>query len=147
MTKSKKLYRSDTEKIIAGVAGGIAEFMDLDPSLIRLAFVILGIFGGGGVVIYIIMWLIVPKANTISSTNQETIKSNAQEIKSSIESATKDLNIDQDRSSNWLGWLMVGAGVYFLLTNFGYLRFVQFQQLWPVVLIVLGIYALTKSNK
>jgi|SaaInlStandDraft_3_1057020.scaffolds.fasta_scaffold04901_6 phage shock protein C len=61
MSEVKRLYRSKNEKMIAGVAGGLAEYLDLDPTIIRLLFVVLLFVGGGGGVIYILMMLIVPE--------------------------------------------------------------------------------------
>ena len=61
---NKKLYRSQKERMIGGVCGGIAEYFDVDPTFVRLAFVILAIAGGPGILIYIVMLLLVPEANT-----------------------------------------------------------------------------------
>ena len=58
--KTKKLYR--VRGLIAGVCGGLADFFGLDPSLIRIATLILILFGGLSLWVYIILWLIVPKA-------------------------------------------------------------------------------------
>jgi len=59
--KTKKLYRV-RDGIIAGVCVGLADFFGLDPSLIRIATLILILFGGLSLWVYIILWLIVPKA-------------------------------------------------------------------------------------
>ena len=58
---TKSLYRV-SDGIIAGVCGGLAEFFGLDASLIRIATLILVLFGGLSLWVYIILWLIVPKA-------------------------------------------------------------------------------------
>jgi phage shock protein C len=58
----KKLYRSRKERMIAGVCGGLAEFFGMDPTWIRLMFIILFFLGGCTLLIYVIMWLIVPLA-------------------------------------------------------------------------------------
>jgi phage shock protein C len=55
-----KLYRSKTEKMIAGVCGGLGEYFSIDPTLVRLLFAIGAILGGPGVIIYLIMWIVVP---------------------------------------------------------------------------------------
>jgi phage shock protein C len=57
----KRLYRSLTDRKIAGVAGGLAEYFDTDPLLLRLAFVVLALAGGGGVLIYFILWIVTPE--------------------------------------------------------------------------------------
>jgi phage shock protein C len=57
---SKRLYRIPKEGMIAGICAGLGEYLDLDPTVIRLVFVLLAFGGGSGVLIYIIMWLIVP---------------------------------------------------------------------------------------
>ncbi|NLU36215.1 MAG: PspC domain-containing protein [Clostridiales bacterium] len=58
----KKLYLSDTDKKICGVCGGIAEYFDIDSTLVRLAWVVLSLMSvGGGIIVYIAAALIVPK--------------------------------------------------------------------------------------
>lgn len=59
----KRLYRSNTEKTIAGVLGGIAEYFDIDPTLVRLGYVLLSLFSAAfpGVLGYIIMWIVMPQ--------------------------------------------------------------------------------------
>lgn len=56
----KKLYRSRRDRIIAGVCGGLAEYFGVDPTWVRLLFILLLILGGSAILVYIIMWLIVP---------------------------------------------------------------------------------------
>ena len=61
MNATRKLYRSKTNRQVAGVCGGLAEYFNLDVSLIRVLFVLLAVLGGSGVVLYVAMWIIVPK--------------------------------------------------------------------------------------
>ena len=58
----KRLMRSANDRMIAGVAGGLAEYLGVDATLVRLILVILALAGGPGVLIYIILWLIMPEA-------------------------------------------------------------------------------------
>jgi phage shock protein C len=71
----KKLYRSRKDSKIAGVCGGIAEYFNVDPTIIRLLAVLTIFFGGGGVVAYIIAWLIIPleptEGNSFSSNSKQ----------------------------------------------------------------------------
>ena len=59
--KGKKLYRSRENAMLAGVCGGIGEFFDIDPTIVRLAWVILGFCGGVGLWAYIIAAMIIPQ--------------------------------------------------------------------------------------
>lgn len=61
----KKLYKSNLEKKICGVCGGIAEYFNLDPTIVRLIFVILGLWSGAGVIFYIIAALLMPNDEEI----------------------------------------------------------------------------------
>lgn len=58
---TKRLYRSNKQKIIGGVCGGIAEYFNIDPVLVRLIFVFIMFTGGWALLAYIIGWIIVPK--------------------------------------------------------------------------------------
>lgn len=58
----KKLARSTTDRMIAGVAGGLAEYFDIDATLVRALFVIVTLLGGSGVLLYIILWVIMPES-------------------------------------------------------------------------------------
>jgi phage shock protein PspC (stress-responsive transcriptional regulator) len=57
----KRLYRSRTDRMLAGVCGGIGHYLNIDPTLIRLAFLVLAIWGGGGVLAYLIAWIVIPE--------------------------------------------------------------------------------------
>ena len=57
----KKLYRSESNRMIAGVCGGIAEYFDIDPTLVRLGFVLFCLAGGSGVPAYLIAAIVIPK--------------------------------------------------------------------------------------
>lgn len=61
ITPSKRLYRSKTDRIVAGVCGGLGEYFAIDPIWFRLAFIVLAFGGGSGILVYLIMWLVVPE--------------------------------------------------------------------------------------
>lgn len=58
----KKLYRSRTERQIAGICGGLAEYFDLDPTLVRVLMVAFALLHGAGFLFYILAWLFIPEA-------------------------------------------------------------------------------------
>jgi phage shock protein C len=61
-SQPKKLYRSRNDRMIAGVCGGLAEYFNIDSTWVRLLFIILFLLGGSALLVYVIMWLIVPNA-------------------------------------------------------------------------------------
>lgn len=61
----KRLYRSESDRQIAGVAAGIAEYFKVDPTLIRILFLILLFTGGPGLIVYMILWIAVPEESAI----------------------------------------------------------------------------------
>jgi phage shock protein C len=63
MEEPRKLYRSRNERMVAGVCGGLAEYLNVDATLIRVIFLLLAVFGGSGLVIYLAMWILVPDAS------------------------------------------------------------------------------------
>jgi len=61
MDSTRKLYRSRTNRQVAGVCGGLAQYFNIDATLIRVFFVVLAVLGGSGLVIYLVLWIIVPR--------------------------------------------------------------------------------------
>ncbi len=57
---NKKLYRNPNQQMIAGVCSGLADYLDLDITIVRLIFVALFFLGGNGILIYVILWVITP---------------------------------------------------------------------------------------
>ncbi len=60
MERARKLYRSQTDRKLAGVCGGLAEYLAVDATIIRIVFVALALLGGAAVPVYLAMWLVVP---------------------------------------------------------------------------------------
>ena len=72
----RKLYRSATDIRLAGVCGGLGEYLGIDSTVIRLSFVLLTVLGGHGLLLYLILWLIMPvepvKPTAPAGATQET---------------------------------------------------------------------------
>ena len=60
MEEKKRLTRSD-DKMIGGVCAGLAEYLDIDPTIVRIVWVLRVLFAGFGILLYVILWLIMPK--------------------------------------------------------------------------------------
>ena len=61
MAETRKLYRSRSNRQIAGVCGGLAEYFNMDATLLRVLFIVLAVLGGSGIVLYLALWIIVPR--------------------------------------------------------------------------------------
>ena len=59
---ARRLMRNTEDAVLAGVAAGFADYFAVDPTLIRLGFVLLAVFGGSGLVLYVVSWVLMPRA-------------------------------------------------------------------------------------
>ena len=73
----KRLYRSRTERRLAGVCGGVADYLAVDPTLVRIIWVLFGFAGGPGILLYIIMAAVVPEEPEFVQTTAEKTKNDA----------------------------------------------------------------------
>jgi len=139
-----RLCRSDTDKVIGGVCGGLGEYLSVDPLLMRIAFVILAMASGIGLTLYILMWIFIPTAHADALTQKEVTRNNVQEIQQQAKQwgkeARETLGGTPSRKVGNLmliaGAVLVGLGLLSLLRNFGLLTWIG--RLWPLVLIAIG---------
>jgi phage shock protein C len=71
--ETKRLYRSQSDRMVAGVAGGIASYLGVDPIFVRLGFLLLGLLNGVGALLYIALWLLVPAEGSITADARERL--------------------------------------------------------------------------
>jgi len=145
---TKKLYRSEKDTIIAGVAGGLGEFFELDPSILRLIFIIMLFAGGSGFWVYLILWLILPKKSELDSDlpMEETMRKNVEEIKVKAKKAADTLKKEGEKhhhhekqnnhNVSWLGVILLIAGGLMLVEQLGFLDSRFF---WPATLVSAGL--------
>lgn len=141
----KKLYRSVTDKMLGGVCGGLAEYFEIDPVIVRLIFVLAVIFGGSGILAYIILWIIIPqKPYIITPFNQNNPTPSdsgdtSEEKKTENQNFTMNASLEnkESKKSIYAGAFLILLGGIFLLDNF-VPRF-DFGDFWPVILIGIGI--------
>jgi phage shock protein C len=149
-----KLYRSRTDSMIGGVCGGLGQYLGIDPTIVRLFFVLLALGNGVGVLIYLALWLIVPREGQAEeATMEETIRAGAGEIAERARALGDDLR-EAARSPNpqaslFVGIALIVLGVVFLLQNLNlaWLRWLDFDMLWPVLLVVAGLALLLRRVK
>ncbi|MDX5346193.1 MAG: PspC domain-containing protein [Hymenobacteraceae bacterium] len=93
-TKVKKLYRDPDNKKVAGVASGIGLYLGVDPTIVRIIFLVLIFFGGFGILAYLLVWLMVPEAKTI--TEKVQMHGNPITLSSIEDSLKKNLNMKDE---------------------------------------------------
>ena len=135
--QTKKLYRSKRNKMIAGVCGGFAEYLNIDPVLVRIAWIAFTFLGGSGLIIYIIGIIIIPE------NPDESINGEHNEIKN-------------DRGLFW-GSLLILVGAALLLKQFGFFYYfniwhLPWKSIWSLILIIIGVlytilHQLDQKNK
>jgi phage shock protein PspC (stress-responsive transcriptional regulator) len=69
----ERLHRTGDERMLAGVAGGLADYFDVDPTMVRIGFVALAFLGGLAVPLYLAGWLLIPEEGTDQSVAEELI--------------------------------------------------------------------------
>ncbi|MBI5645401.1 MAG: PspC domain-containing protein [Ignavibacteriae bacterium] len=143
----KRLYKSSSEKMIAGVAGGLAEYFGIDPVLSRILFVALVFLHGIGVIAYVLLWIIMPKRPASDAPASEPLEAQAETAFSDAGGtvATPTLRVKDGKGSLVIGtFLIVLGGLFFLgnvLPNF------CFDMYWPLLLIALGTVLLWPALK
>ncbi|MBN2639358.1 MAG: PspC domain-containing protein [Bacteroidales bacterium] len=158
MGTTKKLYRNQNNKVIGGVASGLADYFEVDVVIFRLIFVLLALVGGGGVLGYIILWIVVPSnpqqhqyhyANT-GASEQTQQNADTSEKKSSDDNLTST-EVEKHPGNGGLtaGIILIFFGLFFLATRM--VPWFRFHDFWPLLLIIGGVFIiepnLLKSKK
>ncbi len=149
---SVSITRPRRERIIAGVAAGIARWLNIDPTLIRILFIVLALAKGIGILLYIIMWLLMPEEDLQSAGQSNVNVDFSEETKSDgskKKEATVRINVPSDltykeRHPHWIdGLILVLVGVWLLIHNLSPF-FNQYTPL-PGIVAILGFGVLLAS--
>jgi len=85
MNGNRRLYRSTSNGMIGGVAAGLGNYFNADPTLFRIAFLLLMLFSGGTfLLIYLLMWVLVPTAGSTAADSNQVIQENLDEIRARV---------------------------------------------------------------
>jgi len=153
----KKLYRSTTDKMIGGVAGGLAEYFGIDSTLVRVLFIVIVFLGGGGIIAYIILWIVVPQkpyelpkynfnqppSDSGGGSNFSTDQNKSDSFSMSNNEAAGSLP-QVNGKQFWVAIVLIVIGGLLLLDNI-FPRF-NFDIYWPVILIGIGMGLLLKAK-
>ncbi len=128
----RRLYRSKVNRMISGICGGLGEYLNVDPVVIRIIFILLTLFGGGGLLLYLIGIFVIPE-------NPEQVVSKGEK--------------GQNRSSHsaFWGWVLIILGALLLIPQFTFMPPIDLWSLpwatiWAVLFILLGLFFLLKTE-
>ncbi|NQV76347.1 MAG: PspC domain-containing protein [Bacteroidetes bacterium] len=145
----KKLQRNQQDKMIAGVCSGLADYFDVDVTWVRVAFVVAVMVGGSGLLAYLILWIAVPRKPYLPNYGQFTANYNVNDPANTSNLMSGVPYSKPKKKGNGVGRLIVGVifilfGTFFLLNEFNLIPdWVEFHNLWPLILIGIGIYTLS----
>ena len=128
---SKRLYRSKVDRMLSGVCGGLAEYSNIDSVLVRILFVIMGLMGGLGIILYIVGMIIIPE----NPYQKPALKKKS----------------EKDRSVFWGAFLIVLGGIL-LINQMNFIPPINlwalpWNMVWAVLLIALGAFLLFKTDR
>lgn len=148
----QKFHRSATQKMVGGVCGGLGETLNIDPTWIRLFFILLALGNGAGVLLYIILWIIMPEEKG-EVASQATIQANINDIGHQARAMGEDLRTGVHNPNSQAALLIGGGlilfGVLLFMQNLNipWLQWVSFNNLWPLVIVAAGIFLLVRRSK
>ncbi len=161
----KRLYRSQSDRMIWGVCGGLAKYFDIDPTIVRVIAVLLVLVSGGAAVVaYIIMAIVIPLEGSKTAEPKDTVKENIEEIKetatelgrelrstlSGKEGEAEEVARAHHRRRNLFGIILIVVGALFLagtlLGGFNLLWWFSWSYLWPLVIVAIGVLLILSAR-
>jgi phage shock protein C len=159
---ARRLTRNTRQAVLGGVAAGIGDYIDLDPVLIRLIFIILCLAGGSGLIIYLVCWLVMPRDDEVlvgspdESTAQagapgdqfaEEVREAGERVAESVRGASEKVvdNLRRSRAGDVGkgrligGLILMALGFLFLMNQLFSLDWLRFRYIWPVAIVVVGV--------
>jgi len=157
----KRLYRSRDDRMIAGVCGGLAEYFNMDPTIVRIIFVLLIFANGLGILAYIIMAIVVPLTGSKVTEPKEAIKENVEEIKETAtelgheirstftgeETKTEEESKIHQRRRSLFGIILIVLGVLFLMGSLNLFPWFHWGYLWPLILVAVGLIIIFSARR
>ncbi len=151
----RRLTRDTQRAVLGGVAAGFGRYLDVDPVLARLAFVLLAFVHGLGILFYLACWLLMPRADAIAAatpagpttgTGFETLREAGTQLAAEVRQGVPDPAAAQLA----IGSVLMVGGTLLLAHNLGWLywpHWMRFETLWPLLLVALGVGLVLKSRR
>jgi phage shock protein PspC (stress-responsive transcriptional regulator) len=132
---------------VAGVCGGLGEYFNIDPILIRLIFVLLALIGGHGILLYIILMIVIPNApgEAVPALRREKIREFAAGVGAGVQSAARQIKNNQSWFSNprhFAGSIIFLIGLAALFSQMFPQYWLGWDIMWPLLMILVGLYVI-----
>jgi len=135
-----KLYRDESRKIIGGVCAGLANYFDVDVALMRVAFVFATVVLGCGVMLYVILWIVIPKKGyTFNTSADYTVPPEPNPFTQAKKPATNAAIV--------VGLILIIIGACMLADRLDIIPDFDFSKLWPLIFIVVGLVMMVTPGK
>lgn len=155
-TQQPLLRRSRRDRMVFGVCGGLGEYFGIDPLLVRLAFVLVSLAGGSGILAYLLLAVVLPDERRAPTAGRDGLRHHladlqseagdlADEVRGSL-GAPSDGMRRVTRGPQLAGVVLLGLGVISLLGNLGWLSWFHWGVLWPLLLVALGAVVLLRRG-
>ncbi len=144
--QAHRLYKSRDDRFMFGVAGGLAEYFDIDPVLVRVGWVLLAIGTGGiGLLVYIVLAIVTPDGRRIGSKESDTSVALDDVSDSTDETSQHERTSRRETARNVLAGGLIIVGAVILLHNLGVFGSIRWDIVWPVAIVALGLTILIPS--
>ncbi len=141
-----KLYRSVSNRMVGGVSGGLGAYLNIDPIFIRLLFVLLFFGTDFGLILYLILWILMPEEGKDYGFKDDSFSDRVKSMGSDVQQA-----VTQPHPQSGLilgaGLIIIGGILFLDRLNFSWLSWMDFDILWPLILIAGGIVLLIRIRK
>jgi phage shock protein C len=138
--------------MVGGVCGGLGVYLGIDPTIVRLFFVLLAFAKGIGFALYFILWIVVPREGAGESTSlEENIQTGAEEIAERAremgEELQKGVRVSGHQTSLFIGGALILVGLFYLLDNLNitWLSWLKWDVVWPFILIAAGVLLMVRQ--
>ncbi|MCK9399670.1 MAG: PspC domain-containing protein [Bacteroidales bacterium] len=142
------LYRSRKDRVFGGVAGGIARSLNADPAIVRLIFALMIIVGGGGILLYLILWIAIPEEPfQFYQENEAAGGANPVNEEASPGSPIPQVVYPPRRNNGTLiaGLILIAIGAIFLADRFLPNIRIHLHDFWPLIIVIAGIALIFSS--
>jgi phage shock protein C len=152
---AKRLARDTRGAALGGVAAGIARYLEVDPTFVRLAFVLLAFAHGFGLLAYIVCWIVMPRddapaSKTVATVGAEQVAAEVRETAARVASSIEQAGSGVGGARAAVGYGLMLVGTLLLIDNLGWLHWphwVNLSTLWPILLVGLGASLVWRSLK